>query len=268
MIPYVSRLFIYPIKSLDRVEVKTATILESGALKHDRSFAILDSSGKFVNGKRDRQVHAIRSQFDLKTNTVSLSLPEEPANKFKLDRERDKIENWLSKYFGFPVQIEQNLEMGFPDDTISPGATIISTATLEAIASWYPELDVTEVRKRFRTNIEISGVPAFWEDRLFTTPEDTVNFQIGDVHFMGVNPCQRCVVVTRNPQTGEAYPDFQKTFINKRQETLPQWTEKSRFNHFYRLAINTRVPKTEAGKTITLGDKLKINPLYSRTRLD
>jgi uncharacterized protein YcbX len=259
VIPYVSRLFVYPIKSLDRVEVKTATILKSGALKHDRSLAILDSLGKFVNGKRNKKVHAIRSDFDLETNTVSLWLPEKPINRFDLDRERDKIENWLSEYFGFPVQIEQNLEMGFPDDTISPGATIISTATLETIASWYPGLEVAEVRKRFRTNIEISGVPAFWEDRLFTTPEETVSFQIGDVHFMGVNPCQRCVVVTRNPQTGETYPNFQKTFINKRQETLPEWTERAQFNHFYRLAINTRVPATEVGKTITLGDELKIN---------
>lgn len=261
MIPYVSRLFIYPIKSLDRVEVKTATILRSGALKDDRTFAIFDSSGKFVNGKRHQKVHAIRSQFDRKTNTISLSLPEKPTTQFKIDRERGKIENWLSEYFEFPVKIEQNLEMGFPDDTISPGATIISTATLEVIASWYPDLEVAEVRKRFRANIEISGIPAFWEDRLFTTPEDTVSFQIGDVQMIGVNPCQRCVVVTRDSQTGEVYPNFQKTFISKRKETLPQWTEKSRFNHFYRLAINTRVPETEAGKTISLGDELIINSL-------
>lgn len=260
MIPYISRLFIYPIKSLDSVEVETATILESGALKGERTFAIFDSSGRFVNGKRNQKVHAIRSDFDRKTNTISLWLQEQLTNKYNIDRERDKIENWLSKYFGFPVNIQQNLEMGFPDDTISPGATIISTATIETIASWYSDLDVAEVRKRFRANIEISGVPAFWEDRLFTTPEDTVSFQIGNVRMIGVNPCQRCVVITRDSQTGVAYPNFQKTFTNKRQETLPQWTEKSRFNHFYRLAVNTRVPETEAGKTITLGDELIINP--------
>ena len=83
----------------------------------------------------------------------------------------------------------------------------------------------------------------------------------GYVHMIGVNPCQRCVVITRDSQTGAAYPNFQKTFINKRQETLPEWTERSRFNHFYRLAINTRVPKTEVGKTISLGNELKINLL-------
>ena len=256
MIPLVSRLFIYPIKSLDRVEVETATILKSGALKRDRTWAIFDRSRKFVNGKRHQKIHAIRSGFDFKTNTVALSLQEEAIDKFQIDRERDAIERWLSNYFGFPVNIQQNSEMGFPDDTVSPGATIISTATLEAIASWYPGLEVEEVRKRFRANIEISGVPAFWEDRLFTTPEDTVSFQIGDVHMIGVNPCQRCVVITRDSQTGKAYPNFQKTFINKRKETLPQWTERSQFNHYYRLAVNTRVPETEVGKTIAIGDEL------------
>lgn len=257
IIPHVSRLFIYPIKSLDRVEVETATILRSGALKRDREYGIFDSSG-FVNGKRNRKVHAIRSQFDLETNVVSLWLEKEAINKFQIDRDRDKLEHWLSDYFGLKVNIQQNLETGFPDDLVSPGATIISTATLEAIASWYPQLDVTEVRKRFRSNIEISGVPAFWEDRLFTTPEETVSFQIGDVRFEGVNPCQRCVVIARNSQTGAVYPNFQKTFIGKRKETLPQWSQRSRFNHFYRLAINTRVPETEVGKTISLDDELKI----------
>ena len=33
--PYVARLFIYPIKSLDRVECDRVTILESGAVKGD-----------------------------------------------------------------------------------------------------------------------------------------------------------------------------------------------------------------------------------------
>ncbi len=144
--------------------------------------------------------------------------------------------------------------MGFPDDTFSPGATIISTATLKEIASWYPELEIDDVRRRFRANIEIGGVPAFWEDCLFADADSIVKFQVGGVVFMGVNPCQRCIVVTRNPQTGEAYPQFQKTFIKQRKKTLPEWTERSRFNHFFRLAVNTRLSPEQAGKTIAIGD--------------
>lgn len=39
IIPYVSRLFIHPIKSLDRVGIEKITVLKSGALKRDREFA-------------------------------------------------------------------------------------------------------------------------------------------------------------------------------------------------------------------------------------
>ncbi|MGF1477975.1 MAG: MOSC domain-containing protein [Cyanophyceae cyanobacterium] len=257
-IPSVAKLFIYPVKSLERVEVTKVVVLRSGALAGDRSFALFDRSGHFVNGKRNQRVYALRSEFDLETNRISLRVEgTEEVNTFNLESEA--LEYWLSKYFGFPVAVKQNLEMGFPDDTESPGPTIISTATLEAIASWYPELDVEAVRLRFRSNIEISGVPAFWEDRLFTEAGETVKFQIGDVQFRGVNPCQRCVVVTRDPKTGVATPNFQKTFVTQRRETLPDWAERSRFNHFYRLAINTRLPDTEAGKTISIGDELRIH---------
>ncbi len=258
-LPIISGLWIYPIKSLDGVAVNQVTLLPSGAIRGDRAFALFDSSGDLINGKRHPQIHALRSQFNLETGRVSLTVEGTlPLAEFQLPQQKQACEAWLADYFGRPVQLQQNLEMGFPDDTASPGPTIVSMATLAAIAAWFPGLTVAEVRRRFRANIEIGGVPAFWEDRLFTTADQTIDFQIGEVRFLGVNPCQRCVVVTRDSQTGTPYPNFQKTFVEKRQETLPAWAERSRFNHFYRLAINTRLPASEAGKTIQLGDPVKI----------
>ena len=260
--PHVSRLFIYPIKSLDRQKCDRVTILESGALKGDRTWAIFDLQGNFVNGKRNARVHSLRclwlasqSQFDLDSNTLKLQTQGNIA-EYNLIEQQAELCNWLADYFGFAVKIKQDLNMGFPDDTVSPGATIVSTATLEAIASWYPELNVADIRRRFRANIELDGVPAFWEDNLFTNADSTVSFKIGDVEFMGVNPCQRCIVVTRDPETGERYPKFQKTFITQRKTTLPKSVERSRFNHYFRLAVNTRLNPTEAGKVIKIGDIL------------
>ena len=257
--PYVARLLVYPIKSLDRVDCDRVTILKSGALEGDRTWAIFTQDGNFVNGKRNQKIYALRSEFDLKTNTVSLRIQgTDQTRTFNLRESYGALCNWLEEYFGFPVEMRQNLNLGFPDDTLSPGATIISTATLEAIASWYPELDTADIRRRFRANIEITGVPAFWEDQLFTTPGQTVKFKVGDVNFMGVNPCSRCKVVTRDPQTGRPYPKFQQTFIAHRKSTLPQWTERGQFNHFFRLAVNTKLSPSEAGKMITVGDKIII----------
>lgn len=256
--PVVAQLRLYPIKALAPVMVDRAIVLPSGALAGDRSFALVDAEGKFVNGKRNAKVHALRALFDLDAMSIALSGQNAAHSKtFHIEQERAHLEAWLSEYFGFPVRIIQSFD-GFPDDTASPGPTIVSTASLEAIATWFPDLTVEEIRLRFRANIEIAGVPPFWEDRLFRAEDELVPFQIGDVQFMGVNPCQRCVVVTRNPETGTAYPNFQKTFVARRQEVLPDWAERSRFNHFFRLAVNTRVPISEQGKTINIGDEVKI----------
>jgi uncharacterized protein len=253
MNPHVAKLFIYPIKSLDPVPVDRVTVLKSGALMGDRRWAIFDESGNFVNGKRCQQIHALRSRFDLDTDLLQISHPKTDLTAtFSLKQDIEPLEKWLGNYFNFSVSVRENPDLGFPDDTISPGPTIVSTATLEAIASWFPQLELEQVRRRFRANIEIGGVPAFWEDRLFGS--QTVEFKIGNVNFTGVNPCQRCVVITRDPETGEAYPDFQKLFVSKRRETLPEWVERSQFNHFFRLAVNTRISSSEAGKAIALGD--------------
>ncbi|MBC7972257.1 MAG: MOSC N-terminal beta barrel domain-containing protein [Verrucomicrobia bacterium] len=257
--PELAQILLYPIKALDGVAVAQTTLLASGALKHDREFAIVDLQGKVVNGKRTPAVHGIRSRIDLQTRTITLSLQGEvQAATLHLDDERLALERWLSDYFGFAVKLVQNTQVGFPDDTDAPGPTVISTGTLQAIADWFA-LSLEETRRRFRSNLELSSVEPFWEDRLFQEGDRTVPFQLGAVQFAGVNPCQRCVVVTRDPITGESLPGFQKTFVAKRKETLPTWTEGSRFNHFFRLAVNTRTLTAQAGKMLRLGDQVTLS---------
>ncbi|MCP2729569.1 MOSC domain-containing protein [Limnofasciculus baicalensis] len=256
ILPYLAGIYIYPIKSFDAVSVTEANILQSGALANDREFALFDGQGNFVNGKRHTKIHQIRSSFDLSSRSLALSIQgSEQKNIFHIDKDRIKLESWLSNYFSFPVKIEQNSILGFPDDTNAPGPTIISTATLELITSWFPGLTVEDIRCRFRANLEIGGVPPFWEDRLFGKEGELVQFTIGKVVFAGVNPCQRCIVPTRDGITGESYQNFQKIFVDKRKETLPDWIVRSRFNHFYRLSVNTRVVESQEGKVLHLGER-------------
>jgi uncharacterized protein YcbX len=254
---YIAGILIYPIKSLDGVGVNRARILASGALERDREFAILDAQGRFVNGKRNAKVHLLRSFWDETGKTVTLQIEGKQEKRvFDLAENRTELEAWFSDYFGFSVQLARNSLTGFPDDTIASGPTIISTATLEEVASWFPGITVAEMRQRLRANIEISGVPPFWEDRLFADDGEMVQFKIGEVLFEGINPCQRCIVPTRNSQTGESYPNFQKLFSQKREETLPSWVNLSRFNHFYRLSVNTKIPSYEVGKLVQIGDEI------------
>lgn len=254
---YLSTILIYPIKSLDGVALEQATMLPGGAIAQDREFALVDGQGNVVNAKRTAHIQQIRATFDLPHRRVTLTHPESPEPQtFHLDQERSPLEAWFSQVFGYPVFLQQNLHMGFPDDVDASGPTIISVATLKAVASWF-NLPLEEVRQRFRANLEVEGVPAFWEDQLYTA-SGSRPFEIGSVSFLGTHPCQRCIVPTRNPLSGEKFPDFQKIFTTKRQETLPDWAAGDRFNHFYKLTVNTKVSPSEAGKLIKRGDPISL----------
>ena len=75
---------------------------------------------------------------------------------------------WLAGFL-VSVAIRQDASR-LPHDTDASGPTVISAATLAAVSAWFPGLTPQDTRLRFRTNLEISGVPAFWEDRLFGSP--------------------------------------------------------------------------------------------------
>ena len=94
-----------------------------------------------------------------------------------------------------------------------------------------------------------------WEDQLFGEEErSAVRFRIGEVNFAGSNPCARCQVPPRDPQTGEIIPGFQKTFSDYRRSHIPAWTPEGRFDHYYRLATNTRVAPAESGTLLRIND--------------
>jgi uncharacterized protein len=253
--PTLSRIEIFPIKSLDGVTLDRATLLASGSLKGDRQYAIVNSQGKFVNGKSTPLIHKLRATFSTDLTTVTLQIQNtEQRETFTLAENRDDLESWLSEYFEQSISVQENTNTGFPDDLNALGPTIISTATLEAMTQWFPELDLTELRRRFRTNLELSGVPPFWEDQLYGESEDGVPFHIGDVRFLGINPCQRCIVITRDSLDGTAYPSFAQQFGQHRKENLPDWAPVKRFNHFYKLAVNTRIVTESPCLSLGSGD--------------
>ncbi len=252
-----SKILIFPIKSLNPIAVNAVEISGGGALKGDREFAMFDQGGKYINAKRNPKIHLIRAKYELGDRLVHLQIQDQQeVFTFHLDQERNLLTDWLSEFFEQPVEMHQNVSNGFPDDPDAWGATVISEATLATVQSWYisPQISLEQICDRFRTNLEISDTEPFWEDHLFAKSGETVPFKIGDVQFLGTNPCQRCPVPTRDTFTGEAYPEFQKIFTRQREATLLANIERSRFNHFYRLALNTRIPLTEAGKSLKIGD--------------
>jgi len=266
--PHLVNIRLHPIKSLDPVLVTETRISPSGGLALDRAWALYSVDGKWVNGKRTPAIHLIRAAYSTDLSEVTLSVPGDrraiPTRTFAFPDAYEDSAKWFSVFFEQQIIVRYS-ENGFPDDTLASGPTIVSTASLGAVAEWFPPtptgfpgITPEEARERFRTTLEIDGVPAFWEDQLFGEDErSVVRFQIGEVQFEGSNPCARCPVPPRNPRTGEILDGFQKRFTQLRESTLPFWSPRQRFDHFYRLATNTRVAPSEQNKLLRVGDPLQ-----------
>jgi uncharacterized protein YcbX len=256
--PRLANIRLHPIKALDPVLVKEARIGPGGGLEFDRAWALYSADGEWVNGKRTAAVHLIRAAYAPDLRSVTLSVPGDrrkiPARTFAFPGNTEDAGEWFSVFFEQQIIVRHSPE-GFPDDTIAYGPTIVSTASLQAVCEIFPGMTLDSVRQRFRATLEIDGVPAFWEDQLFGEEErSAVGFRIGEVKFEGSNPCARCPVPPRDPQTGEIIPGFQKIFSDYRRSHIPAWCPEARFDHYYRMATNTRVASTEHGKLLRVGD--------------
>jgi uncharacterized protein YcbX len=260
--PTLARITVFPVKSLDPHQLDSAMVRAGGGLTHDREFAIVDTNGNYVNGKREPATHRLRSTFIPEGPALTVheeGTGAETATRFSLtDDEREPLELWLSEFFGYEVQIQRDEQTGYPDDMTATGPTVVSTGTLEAVAAWF-EFGPDAARRRLRPNLVIDA-PAFWEDRLYsaTDRDRVVPFDIGQTTFEGVNPCQRCAVPGRNPWTGAETPEFRQRFVKRRRATLPGWAGDAWFDHYFRLMVNTGVPASTVGETVAVGNPVHI----------
>ncbi|MBX0304901.1 MOSC domain-containing protein [Haloarcula salinisoli] len=255
--PHIDRLTVYPVKGLDSLDVDRSRVRAGGTLEHDREFALLDADGERVNAKQSDRFHTLETSYDPETTTLCVGAPE--GREFPLDSEGGRAEaaTWLTDALGLDgdLTFDRQPERGHVDRP-SMGPSVISTATLSTVADWFDELTVDSVRRRMRANIEVGGVPAFWEDRFVGA--DAPAFRAGDVRIEGVTPCGRCVVPSRDPDTGEPTPEFREQFLRNRRETFPEWADRDAFDHFYSLMVIARVPEADRGETLSVGDTVDI----------
>lgn len=265
---------------------RSYAFVEAGVDPRDAS---VSGGGGYVNGKSEPAIHRLRASYELAGPTdatptaVTLERPAREVGgdadrggdvgldgdrgaavgaaerRFALPDESDALAAWVGEYLGYPVDLVREPDGGFPDDRAAPGPTVVSVGTLEAVASWFDGIaDATEARRRLRPNVVLDDCPAFWEDRLFADHGEGVRVGVGDAQLVGVNPCQRCVVPSRHPDTGVELHGFRETFIERRRAALPEWTESDRFDHDFRLMVNTVVPEEWWGSTVAVGDRVTI----------
>ncbi len=273
--PHLDRITLFPVKSLDGVEVGEASVLPCGALEHDRRWRLVDPDGMVVNAKRTPRIHSIRASFDLdgegSGRTVRLHLdPTSAGGVVGLGAERFPLmpgptgpSGWLSEALGIAVDLEERSTGGFPDDREASGATLVSTATLVEVARWF-SLPIDEVRRRFRMNLEAGGCDPFWEDTLAhparVPPPPTLGalgaeilvdpwadlpplpplpFVVGGAGFRATNACRRCPVPARDSRSGKGTEHFREAFEARRRRGIRRDADASAWQGYYRLGINT-----------------------------
>ena len=250
----IERIVVYPVKGLDGTRLDDARVLAGGTLEHDREFALFDAHGDVINGKRTAAVHDLDTAFDPESGVLTVEAPDDEPRRFDLDAERERAAEWFGAFFDRELTLERDGTLGFVDRR-DMGPSVVSTATLREVASWFDGMTVAGARRRLRANVEVGGVPAFWEDR-FVGP-DAPSFVAGGIRFDGATPCGRCVVPRRDPDTGESTPDFRETFVERRRETFPEWADEDAFDHLYTLMLIARIPETDRGSTLRVGDAVR-----------
>jgi len=258
MHPVVSHIRIYPIKSLDGIELRSAEV-GTRSLLHDREFAMLADDGRFVNGKRTGRVNQLKASYDLNDYRVSFS--ERNASEetsFHLINDKEMIESWLSDFFGMKISFLRNMEGRLLDIPDKSCVTLLSTESLEYLSENMKGYAVDDLRLRFRASVEIAGAAPFWEEKLADRNGQPVSYRIGDVRIEGIKLRARCNVPPQHPFTGELDKTFIKKMMIARDKGVPEWSMVRELHSLYHLTIDCYLPDTEKGKFINVGDEVEM----------
>ncbi len=222
----VSGLTIYPVKSLAGIELQSSG-LDGMGLKYDRRWMLVAPDGLFLTQRRFPQMALISTSLNKGQVTLSMKdredhvVPEISANAKTMEvkiwrdtvtaqRVGDESDAWLSAALDFEchlVHIAENevrqCSLDYADEGDRTGfadAFPILMISEESLSDLNNKLETkgksSVPMKRFRPNIVVSGCDAFAEDTWKT-------LTIGKISMRGIKLCDRCILTTVDPATGE-----------------------------------------------------------------
>ncbi len=233
----VSRLFVYPIKSLGGTEPDAAEAeAEARGLRHDRRWMLVDDDGKFISQRRHPRMVLARARVEDERLVVhaprmpALELPlrPEPGPAVRACVWGDELaavscggdaDLWFAEFLGTSCHL-----VHMPDETeraVDP--LYAGAADRVGFADGFPfllhseaSLDDLNARldsplpvNRFRPNIVVAGCVPYEEDRWRRV-------RLGDVGFRVVKPCSRCAITIVNQETGEKGKEPLRTLASYR----------------------------------------------------
>ncbi len=215
-------LWIYPIKSTRLLALEQAEV-ESRGLRHDRRWMLVDANGRFITQRKHgvlTQVVATIDGQELRVNAsgmpeLVLSAPPADGERITVQVWNDSVSalaakggasDWFSKVLGMATQVVLMDESA--KRAIDPAYALAGEQV--SFADGFPLLLIGEGSlndlntrisqpvdmRHFRPNLVIAGSDPYAEDTWR-------RIRIGEIEFELVKKCSRCVLTTRNPDTGE-----------------------------------------------------------------
>jgi uncharacterized protein YcbX len=206
----VSQLSIAPVKGM-RLQRSTKVQLGHHGVTGDREFLIVDDDGKLLQTSRNPGLLRIEPSWEPAQNLLALRFPDgsvvqdapEPGTA-AVTRMYDgreipgrvipgPLSAALSGYLGRTVHLFKRAadHLGGDDHPV----TLMSEASLRALAAEFSGMAPDP--RRFRMTITVTGADP-WAERSWSGQQVT----IGDVTLGVLAPVPRCVVTTRNPESG------------------------------------------------------------------
>jgi uncharacterized protein YcbX len=233
----VSRLFIYPIKSLGGIEVASARVTDRG-FEHDRRWMLVDTNNRFLSQREFGQMALIRTAVTDEGIAVQhvhhpgkgIIIPFKPQSNedgiFTIWDDTcygqyvsDEADEWFSEMLQttcrlvyMPDQarrlVEEKYRADYEITSFSDAYPflILGEATLETLNS---KLDEKVPLNRFRPNIVFTGGNAHDEDTM-------AQIAINGIQFYGVKLCARCNIITINQETAEQSKEPTRTLATYR----------------------------------------------------
>jgi uncharacterized protein len=188
----VAEIWRYPVKSMAGEKLNACAITEAG-LEADRRWALVDDTpnraGKLLTIRQDEQLMTYQARL----NGAGVEIVAAAGDARHLD---DDLVNDIARQAGRPLRL-RDLSGGNYDD--SP----VLVVNMETIAAFSREAGFAVDHRRFRGNLYLDGCE----------PEEELRWlgghiRVGDVELEVIKRCERCVIITRDPDTTSASPEL------------------------------------------------------------
>jgi len=192
----------YPVKSMAGERLESCMVTDAG-LEGDRRWAFIDHSperdGKWFNIKQHAPLMTYRARLvDGSPDLVapdgsSVALDGDLVHKFEAEGQR-------------PLELRELPGANFDDSHV----LIVNLASVEAFAL---EAGMPIDHRRFRANLYVDGVE----------PEEELRWlgrviRAGDAELEVTDRCERCKVITMDPDTTEATPALLRLLVERHDE--------------------------------------------------